>query len=243
MNKRKDHGFTLDTFDPPLTDRGYLVYRAEHEVFRTYNCHGKFFSLAYTAAILYLYGADFRGIHSFELEETHAGNKYFLKFYKMPKIYFTLRDRPLVYKNNQINIIGNVLKKSKYTMWYPYNWPTSEGDTVRNEVDPVLSKAKETAEMKKWNKNFETLLQLTNAWHTDFLKHYKNKYDFEFKLYKDDNVTCYFTIKDDTYSKLKKKEDIRERQWQYLKVFDDFARYLHKGFLEEGPLFPKCLYE
>ncbi len=239
--KNKDE--LVDFSSPALTSRGYLVYKAESEVFRTYNCHGKFFSLANIATILYLYGADFRGIHSFELEDTHAANKHFLKFYRVPRIYFTLRDRPLIYKNNQANIIADILKKSKMNTWYPYNWTTSEGENVRNEVDPILSKAKETAQMKKWRKNFDSMLHFVDAWHKDFLKHYKNTYDFEFKLYKEDDETCYFTIKDDAYLKFKTKEEIRERQWQYLKVFDDFARYLHKGFLEQGKLFPKSPYE
>lgn len=161
----------------------------------------------------------------------------------MPSVYFTFRNQPLVSKNNEIEIISNGLKKAGYKdMWYPYQWATEEGDKVREIIDPILSKEKDATEMKKWKNDFQKLKYIVNVWHIDFLKKNKNKYDFDFKLYDYGNY-CVFTIKDDKYYQAKGKDAIREKQYQYLKAFDDFAKYLYKGFLEEKTLFPKCLYE
>lgn len=241
MKNKKEIG--LDIFDTPLTKRGYLANKTVHIIHQFTNCKGGQLSLAHTASILYLYGADFRGLYNFDLEGTHQSNKDYLKKYKVPSICFTFRNQPLVSKNNEIEIISNGLKKSGYKdTWYPYQWTTEDGDKVREIIDPILSKSKDTTEMKKWNNDFEKLKDIVNVWHIDFLKKNKKKYDFEIKLY-DYGNSCIFTTKDDKHDQIKGKDAVRERQYQYLKAFDDFAKYLYKGFLEEKDIFPKCLYE
>lgn len=68
--KNKKVEIDLNIFDTPLTNRGYLAEKTANRIHQLINCKGGL-SLAYTASILYLYGADFRGIYNFDLEGNH----------------------------------------------------------------------------------------------------------------------------------------------------------------------------
>jgi hypothetical protein len=168
-----------------------------------------------------------------------------LEYQRTPSIFFTFKDAPLISRKNEVKIIADGLAKLDYDIWYPYlTWPDPEREEVRGIIDPILSKDKMTAEAKEWKKNLKKFLSIIDKWHTDFLKNYKGKHDFELKLYSHDDISqCQVTVLDKKIKNLQNSKDILKRQEEHLNLLQAFAEYLYDGFLNSKKLFPKTLYE
>jgi hypothetical protein len=228
-------------FDTPLTKRGYLLQKASSITHQAYDCY---FPINYIVAVLYLYGADFMDIHS-GYSGSLKGKLEVVDYKREPSIFFTYRDAPLISRTNEVKIIAEGLDKFNYDIWYPYlTWPDPEEEKVRGTIDPILSKDKLTTEAKEWHKNLNKFLNIVDKWHTDFLKNYKGKHDFELKLYRYSNNDLFgITILDKKIKNMKNKKDILKRQGEYSGLLKAFAEYLYEGFLNSKKLFPKTRYE
>ena len=241
LTSKHKENYDYDIFTVPLTKRGYLLEESFNRVFQSCCNNYKDKSLMYVASILYLYGADFRGIFTGFVGKIPKGKENVVDYKRTPSIYFTFRNKPIIYKTNEIQIISNEIKKLGYSFWYPIGWVNQEGKKIRSVVEPILEKDNFTSGMINWNKKYEKFCDIVGYWYTDFLKNNKEKYDFELKAYKNE-TNLNFIIIDKKIKKMNSKE-ILVRQKQYSKLFNDFAEYLYKGFLSNEKGFPKCIYE
>ena len=232
-------------YDLPISPRGYLLNEAQYRVSNIFNWEGEFYPLISIASVLYLYGAEFEGIHSFNFDESldDKSNKSFLKIYKVPKISFRLKNMPLIFKDKEYEIKSKKLIEFGYNFWYPYKWITKEGDEIREVIKSEISKNKKTKAIQKWEKDSIAFASLVSKWYKSFLKTYKNRYDFELQIYDMSNCNYLLTIKDDKYEGFKTKEKIKKRQKEYTDMLLAFSEYIHDGFLNNKSIFPKTIYE
>ena len=230
-----------DIFNTPLTPRGYLLERELDAVYGLEKFQSWDRRLGYVAALIYLYGGEVVGMHEGSLTpDTGSG---MMRDKNEPSLYFRYRDKPLTKYVGESALISEELKKRDHTMWYPYtSWPDEEGESVRADINTLLAALPLTAEYTRWKQDNDAFTELVDRWHTEFVAGYSNANGLECKLW-DKEKYLELSVADPRTEVVTDAARFEARQEEYLGLFEAFAAYAYRGFLEGAEAFPPCKYE